>query len=99
VPSFLSNSQQQKDAPARNTSRPFVWPTDRTAQLARHVSTRLDTTRADAAAEALSWVTEALGGVAEALGGVTEALGATAEALNAAISLFSLALNEWVLII
>jgi hypothetical protein len=89
--------------PPRNTSRPFVrpsvWPTDRTAQPARLISTRLDTTQADAAAEALNWVTEALDLVAEALGGVTEALGAAAEALGAAISLFSLTLNEWALIL
>jgi hypothetical protein len=58
----------------RNTSRlfvrPSVWPTDRTAQPAHLISTRLDTTQADAAAEALSWVTKALDWVAEALGGV-----------------------------
>jgi hypothetical protein len=77
--------------PPRNTSRPFVrpsvWPTDRTAQPSRLISTRLDLTRADTAAEALNWVTEALDWVAEALGGVTKALDAAAEALSAAISL------------
>jgi hypothetical protein len=68
------------------TSRSFVRPSDRpTAPHNLLVSSRLDTTRADAAAEALSWVAEALSGVAEALG--------------VAIPLFSLALNEWDLIL
>jgi hypothetical protein len=64
--------------PATHHVRPSDRSTDHTTQPARLVSTRLDTTRADAAAEAL-------GGVAEALDRVAEALDAAAEALDAAI--------------